>query len=93
MGVVLRLTATLAIVIGLAAFGLAIGDFASHPNPLGALGLVALFVLGGVAVRQLYRPGGVLSRRAAPQRREPEPREPRRRPSQRATSASLFDDD
>ena len=88
----LRLTATLAIVVGLAAFGLAIGDFASDPNPLGAVGLVVLFVLGGVAIRQLYRPGGALSRRPAPPRREPEPEAPKRRPSQRATSASLFDD-
>jgi hypothetical protein len=95
MGVVLRLTATLAVVVGLAAFGLAIGDFASHPNPVGAIGLVLLAILGGAAIRQLYRPGGVLSRRPAPPRpeREPEPPEPkRRRPSQRATSASLFDD-
>jgi hypothetical protein len=90
--VVLRLTATLAIVIGLAAFGLAIGDFASDPNPLGAVGLVALFILGGVAIRQLYRPGGVLSRRPAPPKPEPAPQPARRRPSQRATSASLFDD-
>src|SRR5919199_507719 len=93
MGVVLRLTAHVATIIGLAAFGLAIGDFASHPNALGAVGLIVLLILGGAAIRQLY---GTSSPRPRPApERAPEPeveKPPRRRPSQRATSASLFDD-
>jgi hypothetical protein len=87
MGPVLRLAANLATVVGLAAFGLAIGDFASHPNPLGAIGLLVLFVLGGAAIYQLY--GNRQRTRPEP---PPEPK-PRRRPSSRPTSASLFDDD
>jgi hypothetical protein len=89
MGVVLRTAAILATIVGLAAFGLALGDFASHPNPLGAIGLVVLVVLGGAAIRQLFGPGP----RPKPEPpTEPEP--PRRkRPAQRATSAPLWLDD
>jgi hypothetical protein len=90
----LRILANLAAIAGLAALGLALGDFASHPNGLGAVGLMVLVVLLGIAFRQLYRLGGLASRRSAPVSREPEPPAPaRRRPSTRPTSAPLWLDD
>ena len=96
----LRLLAHVAAVLGLAALGAAIGDFASGPSPLGALGVVVLAVVVAAALHRLYRPGGVASWRSAPARPDP-PRTsapppsaaapPRRRPSsERATSAPLW---
>jgi hypothetical protein len=93
---VLRLLANLVAIIGLAALGLAIGDFASHPNPVGAIGLILLVVFLGVALRQLYRPGGIASRRPAPAAAPSPPDEPaprRKRPASRPTSAPLWMDD
>jgi hypothetical protein len=95
----LRLLANLAALVALAALGLAIGDFASDPNPLGALGLIALVALIVAACTRLYRPGGAASRRpararpAAAETPEPEARPKRRRSSNRPTSAPLWTDD
>jgi hypothetical protein len=98
--VLLRIVANLAALVALAALGLAVGDFASDPTPLGALGLALLVVLIGAACARLYRPGGPASRRPAPPRAapadpvpEPAASRPRRRPSTRPTSAPLWSDD
>jgi hypothetical protein len=97
MAAVLRILANVAALLGLGALGAAIGDFASAPSVLGAVGLGLAVVLVAAALHRLYRPGGVAAWRAAPRRAaapEPErPPEPRRRSSPRPTSAPLWLDD
>ena len=61
--IVLRLLANVAAGLGLAAFGLALGDFARGPSPLGVLGLAVLVAVIGAALARLYRPGGIARRR------------------------------
>lgn len=61
----MRYVAHLAALIGLAAFGVALGDYVSNPNLLGTFGLFALMMALGLALGQLYRPGGWGSARPA----------------------------
>jgi hypothetical protein len=78
---VLRIGAHVAALVALAALGAAVGDFASGPSALGAVGLLALGVLIAIALSWLYRPGGVASWREPRPRPAPEAEdedEPRR---------------
>lgn len=65
----MRYVTHLAALLGLLAVAAAVGDWASGPNVLGAVGLLALVVVLALALSRLYRPGGVGSRRPAAKRR------------------------
>ena len=85
----MRIARNFAALVALATVGFAVGDFASHPNPLGAIGLLVLIGVFGFLLSYLFRTDG----RRRPQARpapepEPEPRsEPRRRQPRAVWSA------
>ena len=71
-----RAIRTIAAFVALATVAFAVGDLASHPNPLGALGIVLLIAAFGFLLAYLFRP----AKAPAPPEPEPEPEpEPRRR--------------
>jgi hypothetical protein len=75
----MRVARYLALLVGLATVGFAVGDWASHPNFVGAVGLVLLIVVFSLLLGYLFRPDPALK-----ERREP----PRERKPQAAPKAS-----
>ncbi len=83
---VLRTVAVIATLVALLALGAALGDFASDPSPLGALGLLVVVAGIGVALARLYGPRGVREPGPAVSRAvAASPQAPRRRPKARAS--------
>ncbi len=66
----MRIARNFAALVALATVGFAVGDFATHPNPLGALGLLALIAVFAFLLSYLFRPAG--ARRAKLTPAEPE---------------------
>ncbi len=73
MGV--RIVRVLAAFVALGTVAFAVGDFASHPNAVGALGLLLLIAIFSFILAYLFRPASAGATRAP----EPPPEEPRRR--------------
>ncbi|MEJ7894570.1 MAG: hypothetical protein WKF94_18210 [Solirubrobacteraceae bacterium] len=75
----MRIARNIAALVALGTVGFAAGDFATHPNALGALGLIALLAAFGFLLSHLFRPA-----RAPKPASEPKPpreREERKRPA------------
>jgi hypothetical protein len=70
-----RIVRVLAAFVALGTVAIAVGDFASHPNALGAVGLILLVVVFALLLAYLFRPSGERARPAP----EPPPEEPPRR--------------
>ena len=74
----MRILRNIAVLVALATLGFAVGDWASHPNLLGVVGLMVLVLAFGFLLSVLFRPA---------REREPRaPEEPRRR---RAPAAAV----
>ena len=74
----MRIARYLAVLVALATVGLVLGDLASDPSPVGAIGLLVLIAVFGFLLSYLFRSDR--EGRAAPEREpepEPEPRRPR----------------
>ena len=71
----MRVIRVLAAFVALGTVAFAVGDFASHPNALGAIGLIVLIAVFALLLAFLFRPAGGRDRPAP----EPPPEEPRRR--------------
>ncbi len=74
----MRIARYLAVLVALATVGLALGDLASDPSPLGAIGLLVLLAVFGFLLAYLFRPERA-PRPAAEPEPEPEPEAPRRK--------------
>ena len=59
---VLRTLVHAVAILGLAAWALAVGRWLRDPNIAGGIGLALVLLLIAVALRQLYRPGGLIAR-------------------------------
>jgi hypothetical protein len=69
----MRLARYLALLVGLATVGFAVGDWASHPNFLGVVGLGLLIVVFSLLLGYLFRPDPALKeRRDTPPERKPQ---------------------
>lgn len=73
----MRIARAFAALVALGTVAFAVGDFASHPNAVGAIGLVVLIAVFTAILTYLFRPRGGRDRPAP----EPPPEEPRRRRS------------
>ena len=73
----MRLLRVIAAFVALATVAFAVGDFASHPNAAGAVGLLVLIAVFALLLAYLFRPAREATERAP----EPPPEEPRRRRS------------
>ena len=82
MGV--RVIRTLAAFVALGTVAFAVGDFASHPNGLGALGILALIALFALLLAYLFRPAKAPSATPAAPEPEPDPEPEPRRPAKAA---------
>lgn len=82
------LARNLAAFVALACVGFAVGDWATHPNVIGMLGILLLVAVFGVLLAYLFRPSR--ARLAAP---PPPPPPPRRAPSPSAPPAGWEDAD
>jgi hypothetical protein len=71
----MRVARYLALLVALATVGFAVGDFASHPNFVGAIGLVLLIIVCSVLLGYLFRPDPTARTRPEPPR---EPKPPKR---------------
>ncbi len=80
----MQIARSIAALVGLGTIGFALGDFASHPNPLGALALLALMAAIAFLLSFLFRPART-PRAGAPAAIE----EPRERPG-RARSTPVW---
>ena len=69
----MRVATNLAALVALGTVGFAVGDWASHPNALGALGLIVLLTAFTFLLSILYRPER--------ERRARDPETPRRQPA------------
>jgi hypothetical protein len=74
----MRVARYLALLVGLATVGFAVGDWASHPNFLGVVGLVLLIVVFSLLLGYLFRPDPASKERPEPPR-EPAPQTPKAR--------------
>ncbi len=72
----MRIARYLAVLVALATVGLALGDLASDPSPLGAIALLVLIAVFGFLLAYLFRPERAPRPAAEP---EPEPEAPRRK--------------
>jgi hypothetical protein len=72
----MRIARYFALLVGLGTVGFAVGDWASHPNVLGVVGLVLLIVACSLLLAYLFRPDPALRERPEP-RPDPKPRAPR----------------
>ena len=70
----MRIVRNLAAVVALATVAFAVGDFASHPNAVGAVGLLALIAAFAFLLSYLFRPEGGRAREEKPEPVRPEPR-------------------
>jgi hypothetical protein len=71
-----RVARNIAALVALATIGFAVGDFASHPNALGAVGIMLVIAAFAFLLSYLFRPHG---RRDAPEPPpDPKPRAPRK---------------
>ena len=52
----MRIARNLAALVALATVGFAVGDFASHPNALGAVGIMLVIAAFAFLLSYLYRP-------------------------------------
>ena len=73
----MRAARYLALLLTLATVGFAVGDWASHPNWLGIIGIGLLIVVCSLLLGYLFRPDPAARERPAPPR-EPEPRAPKK---------------
>jgi hypothetical protein len=71
-----RIARNLAALVALGTVAFAVGDFASHPNAVGAIGLMLLIAVFAFLLAYLFRPEGERRRKPKP------PPEPKRRASQ-----------
>jgi hypothetical protein len=67
-----RVARNIAALVALATVGFAVGDFASHPNAPGAVGILLLIVIFALLIAYLFRPQG--DRVKPPPKPEPERR-------------------
>ena len=82
----MRIARNFAALVALATVGFAVGDFATDPSALGAVGLLALIAVFAFLLAYLFRPQGSRERPPAP---EP-PREPDPEPRRRATPQTVW---
>ena len=73
----MRIARYLAVLIALATVGLVLGDLASDPSPVGAIGLLVLIAVFGFLLAYLFRPER--APRPAPEAEPEPPRETPRR--------------
>ena len=73
----MRVARNLAALVALATIGFAVGDFASHPNALGAIGIVLVIAAFAFLLAYLFRPDPSARTRPEPPP-EPKPRAPRK---------------
>jgi hypothetical protein len=71
----MRVARYLALLVGLATVGFAVGDWASHPNWLGVIGLILLIVVCSLLLGYLFRPDPAARERPEPPREPKPPRE------------------
>jgi O-antigen/teichoic acid export membrane protein len=83
----MRMATNLAALVALACVGFALGDWASHPNAIGMLGICLLVVVFGVLLSYLYGLGATKLKRPPPPPPPPSTPSPRRRPSLSAPPA------
>ena len=75
----MRIVRYIAALVGLATIGFAVGDFASHPNALGAVGLVVLVGVVTFLLSHLFRPARATAPATATPAADPPPRKRRER--------------
>ncbi len=80
----MRTARTVAAFVALATVAFAVGDFASHPNPLGAVGILVLIALFAGLLGYLFR-----SPKTPPPAPEPAPA-PEPEPRRRASAAGVW---
>jgi hypothetical protein len=74
---IVRLARNLAALVALGTVAFAVGDFASHPNAVGAIGLVLLIAVFALLLSYLFRPTGERRPEAPAPKPEPKRRAPR----------------
>jgi hypothetical protein len=72
-----RIARNLAALVALATVGFAVGDFASHPNALGAIGIMVVIAAFAFLLAYLYRPQGASKKKAPRPPRERKPQAPK----------------
>ena len=72
----MRVARYLALLVALATVGFAVGDWASHPNFVGVIGLGLLIVACSLLLGYLFRPDAAARSRPEPPR-EPRPQAPK----------------
>jgi hypothetical protein len=73
----MRVARYLALLVALATVGFAVGDFASHPNLVGGVGLVLLIVVCSVLLGYLFRPDPAARTRPEPPKKPKPPQAPK----------------
>jgi hypothetical protein len=73
-----RVARNIAALVALATVGFAVGDFASDPNALGAVGIMLLIAVFALLLAYLFRPAG--ERQAPKPRPEPQRARPKAEP-------------
>lgn len=76
----MRIVRYFALLVGLGTVGFAVGDWASHPNFVGLVGLVLVIIVFSLLLGYLFRPDPAVRTTPVPPK---EPEEPRKRKPER----------